>query len=93
MSLGGAHHLSLLGHLLDLGDELLLLSLQALPLPLDLPDGFIQHPLVLPQQLCMPLTKNEFNEHKQGRRYSLPSGSVDPDDFVHTSSTPRFFTS
>lgn len=61
---GGAHHLSLLGHLLDLGDELLLLSLQALPLPLDLPDGFIQHPLVLPQQLCMPLTKNEFNEHK-----------------------------
>lgn len=55
---GGAHHLSLLGHLLDLGDELLLLSLKALPLPLDLPDGFIQHPLVLPQQLCMPLTKN-----------------------------------
>ena len=46
------HHLSLLGHLLDLVDELPLLVLQALPLPFNIPDGLLQHPLILPQQLC-----------------------------------------
>lgn len=51
------YHLTLLGHLLDLVDELLLLGLQALPLPLNLPDGLVQHPLVLPQQLCRQPTE------------------------------------
>lgn len=40
-----------------------------------------------------PLASKVLADLGQGRRYSLPSGSVDPDDFVHTSSTPRFFTS
>jgi len=75
------HHLSLLGHLLDLVDELLLLVLQALPLPLNLPDGLLQHPLILPQQLGWGLLLAEDEAHgdrRAGRKRPATSGRCPP---------------
>ena len=51
-SLHPAHHLPLLGHLLNLHNQLLLLRLQAHALTVQLPNRPVQHPLVLAQQLC-----------------------------------------
>jgi len=67
------HHLSLLGHLLDLVDELPLLVLQALPLPFNIPDGLLQHPLILPQQLGWGLLLAEDEAHGD-RRAGRKSG-------------------
>lgn len=73
MTLFRTYHLTLLGHLLDLVDELLLLGLQALPLPLNLPDGLVQHPLILPQQLCcQPEMVMEIRWNKLNQEQDMP---------------------
>ena len=47
-----AHHLALLGSLLDLCDEPLFLGLQCSALSVKLSDSFVKGPLVLSQELC-----------------------------------------
>jgi hypothetical protein len=64
-------HLVLLGHLLDVGDELLLLALEPTPLTVQLADGLVQHPLVLPGGASgeiSELTPKENTLGKQLRR-------------------------
>jgi len=57
------HHLSLLGHLFDLRNRLLLLILQRHALAVELADRLVEHALVLPQDFCRRLALAEEPVH------------------------------
>lgn len=58
-----SYHLSLFGHLLNVSNYLLLLLLQLWSLPVQLPHGPIECPLILFQHLfwCLPASKQELH--------------------------------